>query len=172
MRLSYGARALHEKKISILTSTQNINNYYCHTATMVTRTRLKYCIACIKAYPCRATVQVLIHRSFACFWVGSMRDLWWRKWHLDKIFVSSIPLHCFLSIHITSIPHLSIHTTRTTMSLRMYQACPSESGTEVGAPLFSAVELCDFSGRWQFMSGEIWYILDSGSVLLTEAEAR
>jgi hypothetical protein len=52
------------------------------------------------------------------------------------------------------------------------KACPSESGTEVGASLFQAVELCDFSGRWQFMSGEIWYTLDSGSVLLTEAEAR
>jgi len=53
-----------------------------------------------------------------------------------------------------------------------YKACPSECGTEVGAPLFSAVELCDFPGRWQCMSGEIWYTLDSGSVLLTEAEAR
>ena len=54
----------------------------------------------------------------------------------------------------------------------MYKACPSESGTEVGAPLFPAVELCDFSGRWQCMSGEIWYTLDSGSLLLTETEAR
>jgi hypothetical protein len=54
----------------------------------------------------------------------------------------------------------------------MYKACPNESGTEVGAPLFPAVELCDFSGRWQCMSGEIWCTLDSGSVLLTEAEAR
>jgi len=54
----------------------------------------------------------------------------------------------------------------------MYKACPSESGTEVGAPLFPAVELCDFPGRWQCMSGEICYTLDSGSVLLTEAEAR
>ena len=54
----------------------------------------------------------------------------------------------------------------------MYKACPSESGTEVGAPLFPAVELCDFTGRWQCMSGEIWYTLHSGSVLLTEAEAR
>jgi len=53
-----------------------------------------------------------------------------------------------------------------------YKACPSESGTEVGAPLFPAVELCDFPGRWQCMSGEIWYTLDSGSVLLTEAEVR
>jgi len=53
-----------------------------------------------------------------------------------------------------------------------YKACPSESGTEVGALLFPAVELCDFPGRWQCMSGEIWYTLDSGSVLLTEAEAR
>ena len=53
-----------------------------------------------------------------------------------------------------------------------YKACPNESGTEVGAPLFPAVELCDFSGRWQCMSGEIWYTLDSGSVLLTETEAR
>jgi hypothetical protein len=26
---------------------------------------------------------------------------------------------------------------------RFYKACPSESGTEVGAPLFPAVELCD-----------------------------
>ena len=52
------------------------------------------------------------------------------------------------------------------------KACPSESGTEVGAPLFPAVELCDFPGRWQCMSGEIWYTIDSGSVLLTEAEAR
>ena len=52
-----------------------------------------------------------------------------------------------------------------------YKACPSESGTEVGAPLFPAVELCDFHGRWQCMSGEIWYKLDSGSVS-TEAEAR
>ena len=56
--------------------------------------------------------------------------------------------------------------------LSNYKACPSESGTEVGAQLFPAVELCDFSGRWQCMSGEIWYTLDSGSVLLTEAEAR
>ena len=54
----------------------------------------------------------------------------------------------------------------------IYKACPSESGTEVGAPLFSAVELCDFSDRWQSMSGEIWYTLDSGSVLLTETEVR
>ena len=54
----------------------------------------------------------------------------------------------------------------------IYKACPSESGTEVGAPLFPAVELRDFSGRWQCMSGEIWYTLDSGSVLLTETEAR
>jgi hypothetical protein len=53
-----------------------------------------------------------------------------------------------------------------------YKACPSESGTEVGAPLFPAVELCNISGRWQCMSEEIWYTLDSGSVLLTEAEAR
>ena len=53
-----------------------------------------------------------------------------------------------------------------------YKACPSESATEVGAPLFPAVELRDFSGRWQCMSGEIWYTLDSGSVLLTETEAR
>ena len=29
----------------------------------------------------------------------------------------------------------------------IYKACPSESGTEVGSPLFPAVELCDFSGR-------------------------
>jgi len=50
--------------------------------------------------------------------------------------------------------------------MKIYKACPSESGTEVGAPLFPAVEL------WQCMSGEIWYTLDSGSVLLTEAEAR
>jgi hypothetical protein len=28
-----------------------------------------------------------------------------------------------------------------------YKACLSESGTEVGVPLFSAVSLCDFSGR-------------------------
>ena len=49
---------------------------------------------------------------------------------------------------------------------------PSESGTEVGVLLFPAVELYDFPGRWQCMSGEIWYTLDSGSVLLTEAEAR
>jgi hypothetical protein len=53
-----------------------------------------------------------------------------------------------------------------------YKACPDESGTEVGAPLFPAVELCDISGRWQCMSREIWYTLDSGSVLLTETEAR
>ena len=51
-------------------------------------------------------------------------------------------------------------------------ACPSESGTEVGALLFPAVELCDFPCRWQCMSGEIWYTLDSGSELLTETEAR
>ena len=54
----------------------------------------------------------------------------------------------------------------------IYKACPSESGNEFGAPLFPAVELCDFPGRWQCMSGEIWYTLDSGSVLLPEAEAR
>jgi len=53
-----------------------------------------------------------------------------------------------------------------------YKVCPSESGTEVGSPLFPAVELRDFPSRWQCMSGEIWYTLDSGSVLLTEAEAR
>ena len=54
----------------------------------------------------------------------------------------------------------------------MYKACPSEIGTEFGAPLFSAVELCDFTGRWQCMSGEIWNTLDRVSVLLTETEAR
>jgi len=54
----------------------------------------------------------------------------------------------------------------------IYKACPSESGTEVGAPLIPEVELCDFLGRWQCMSGEILYTLDSDSVLLTEAEAR
>jgi len=43
--------------------------------------------------------------------------------------------------------------------------CPSESGTEVGAPIFPAVELCDFSGRWQCMSGEIWYTINSSSVI-------
>ena len=43
---------------------------------------------------------------------------------------------------------------------------------QVGAPLFPAVELCDFPGRWQCMSVEIWYTLDSDSVLLTEVEAR
>jgi len=53
----------------------------------------------------------------------------------------------------------------------MYKACPSESGTEVGAPIFPVVELCNFSGRWQCMSGEIWYTLDSSSVLLTETKA-
>ena len=53
-----------------------------------------------------------------------------------------------------------------------YKACPSESGTEVGAPLFPALELRDFPGRWQCMSGEIWCTLGSGSVLLAEAEAR
>jgi hypothetical protein len=63
-------------------------------------------------------------------------------------------------------------TTRSHLVGYLYKACPSESGTEVGAPLFPAVELCVFSGRWQCMSGEIWYTLDSGSVLLTEAEAR
>jgi hypothetical protein len=42
----------------------------------------------------------------------------------------------------------------------LYKACPSESGTGVGAPLFPAVELCDFSGRWQCMSWEIWYTVD------------
>ena len=52
---------------------------------------------------------------------------------------------------------------RTALGNTIYKACPSESGTEVGAPLFPAVELCDFSGRWQCMSGEIWYTLDSGS---------
>ena len=54
----------------------------------------------------------------------------------------------------------------------LHKACPSESGTEVGAPLFPTVELCDFSGRWECMSGEIWYTLNSSSVLLTETEAR
>jgi len=58
------------------------------------------------------------------------------------------------------------------MYVCMYKVCPSESGTEVGAPLFPVVELCDFSGTWQCMSGEIWCTLDSGSVLLTETEAR
>jgi hypothetical protein len=53
----------------------------------------------------------------------------------------------------------------------IYKACTSESGTEVGVPLFPAVVFCDFSGRWQCTSEEIWYKLDSGSVLLTEAEA-
>jgi hypothetical protein len=52
------------------------------------------------------------------------------------------------------------------------KACPSESGTEVGAQLFPAVKLCDFPGRWHSMSAEIWYTLDSGSVLLNKAEAR
>jgi hypothetical protein len=56
--------------------------------------------------------------------------------------------------------------------LGLCKACPSKRGTEFGAPLFPAVKLCDFSDRWQCMSGEIWYTLDSGSVLLTEAEAR
>jgi len=39
--------------------------------------------------------------------------------------------------------------------IHIHKACPSESGTEVGAPLLPAVELCDFPGRWQCMSGEI-----------------
>jgi len=54
----------------------------------------------------------------------------------------------------------------------IYKACLSESGTEVAAAFFPAVELCDFSCTWQCMSGEIWYKLDSGSVWLTETEAR
>ena len=61
---------------------------------------------------------------------------------------------------------------KTYIYIYIYKACPSESGTKIGAPLFPAVELCDFPSRWQCMSGEIWYTLDSGSVLLTEAEAR
>jgi len=56
--------------------------------------------------------------------------------------------------------------------IKFSKACPSESGTEVGAPLFPAVKLFDFPGRWQCISGEIWYTLDCGIVLLTEAEAR
>jgi len=64
------------------------------------------------------------------------------------------------------------HSNLTRITGTLYKACPSESGTEVGVPLFPAVELCDFPGRWQCMSGEIWYTLDSGSVLLNEAEAR
>jgi hypothetical protein len=63
------------------------------------------------------------------------------------------------------------YTIYSSLSPSKYKACPSESGTDVGAPLFPAAELCDFSGRWQCMSVEIWYTLDSGSVLLTEAEA-
>jgi hypothetical protein len=58
------------------------------------------------------------------------------------------------------------------ISIGLYKACLSEGGTEVGAPLFPAVDLCNFPGRWQCMSGEIWYTFDSVSVLLTEAEAR
>ena len=58
------------------------------------------------------------------------------------------------------------------LSTVIYKACLSESGTEVGALLFPTVELCDFSGRWQCMSGEIWCTPDSCSVLLTETEAR
>jgi len=54
----------------------------------------------------------------------------------------------------------------------LYRVCPSEGGTEVGAPLFPVVELCDFSSRWQCMSGEIWYTLESSSVLLTETKVR
>ena len=65
--------------------------------------------------------------------------------------------------------YIYIHTY---IYIYIYKACPSESGTEVEAPLFPAVELCDFPSRWQCMSEEIWYTLDSGSVLLTEAEAR
>jgi len=38
--------------------------------------------------------------------------------------------------------------------------------------LFPAVELRDFPGRCHCMSGEMWYTLDSSSVLLTEAETR
>jgi hypothetical protein len=68
--------------------------------------------------------------------------------------------------------HVSQAYVTTGLTNVLYKACSSESGTEVGAPLFPALELCDFSGRWQCMSGEIWYTLDSGSVLLTEAEAR
>jgi hypothetical protein len=77
-----------------------------------------------------------------------------------------------LSLMFLFLPY-SLRTGGDSLRLKtIYKACPSESGTEVGAPLFPAVELCDFSSRWQYMSGEIWYILDSGSVLLTEAEAR
>ena len=67
---------------------------------------------------------------------------------------------------------LHVYTDFRNSATKIYKACPNESGTEVGAPLFPAVEICDFPGRWQCMSGEIWYKLDSGSVLLTEAEAR
>ena len=73
-------------------------------------------------------------------------------------------IHLLLQRYVSVMRKCSLHV--------KYKACQSESGTEVGAPLFRAVELCDFSGRWQCMSGEIWYTLDSGSVLLTETEAR
>jgi len=74
--------------------------------------------------------------------------------------------------HLSQFRDQETQSTYSQTTSSKYKACPSESGTEVGAPLFPAVVLCDFPGRWQCMSGEIWYTLDSGSVLLTEAEAR
>ena len=91
--------------------------------------------------------------------------------NISYVTVSFNFINFVLQICLLFVPEVSTSFTLYVIQ-NIYKVCPSESGTEVGAPLLPAVELCDFPGRWQCMSGEIWYTLDSGSVLLTEAEAR
>ena len=95
--------------------------------------------------------------------------------HLPSLLTNYLPahsvtlFHCFFFSFLHEATFKKVDTHKNThvgcgpislsflLITAFYKACPSESGTEVGTPLFPAVELCDFSGRWQCMSstGEI-----------------
>jgi len=138
---------------------ENVPNIFLHWATIIKPAQFQEALLT----PNMFSIPVWFYESF---YQANIYRLCWRfvesfKSHLKQLVFP----HKFIHILWSSV---FIHC-RSYYSL-LYKACPSESETEVGAPLL--VELCDFSGRWQCMSGELWYTLDSGSVLLTETEAR
>ena len=134
----------------------------------------------IRGFGCESkAVRWVTVRSRKTVWTYGMCRSEWRIWLETYYGAMVIDLRSWdwylwmtAMLDLVSHPHSSIPYVHNGFSTVLYKACPSEIGTEVGAPLFPAVELCDFSGTWQCMSGEIWYTLDSGSVLLTETEAR
>ena len=74
----------------------------------------------------------------------------WQSFTVEVVLkVISVGTPAIRHIHVKIFSSLDISQT--------YKACPSESGTEVGAPLFPAVEICDFPGIWQCVRRNLVY---------------